>query len=92
MKKVRCWRIEGFDGTTKVFETSVPVHHLSQKQAEEALIRLASRHLTDDEIVASSLNRRGKGISLLEIHRDGQSSNNISCGENPHYVARIVEE
>lgn len=92
MNKVRCWRIEGFDGTTKVFETSVPVHRLSKKQAEEVLMRLASRHLTENEIVDSSLNRRGKKTALLDIHHDGQSPPNISCGENPHYIARIVEK
>lgn len=86
------WRIEGFDGTELVFETSVPLHHLSQKQVEEVLRRLTCRHLSENEIVEASLNRRAKRTMLLDIRRDAQTPLVMSCGENPHYVARLVDE
>jgi len=90
MTKTRHWRIEGFDGLDKIFETEVPWHLLSEKQVEELLRRLVCRHLSDDEIVGASLNQKAKRSSLLDVRRSMQPPHVITCGASPHYLARIV--
>lgn len=88
----RIWRIEGFDGTELIFEREVPLHLLSGKQIEEVLRRLASRHLSENEIVGASLNLKAKRISLLAVRRSARPPLLISCGEDPHYIARVADE
>ena len=92
MKGKRVWRIEGFDGTELIFEKEIPLHLLSDGQIEEVLRRLVSRHLSENEIVGASLNRKAKRTSLLDVRRSAQPPLLISCGENPHYIARVVDE
>ena len=91
MTKTREWRIEGFDGISEIFETNVPLHHLSERQMQEMLRRLASRHLSDREIIDASLNRKGNPSSLLEVRRTSQPPLTMTRGNNPHYAARVVE-
>ena len=88
----RKWRIRGFDGMNLMFECDVPIHHLSELQIEEVLRRLASRHLTEREILTASLNRNGKPTSLLDVGRTNQTPLTMTCGSDPHYVARVVED
>ena len=91
MKGKHVWRIEGFDGTDLIFEFDVPSYLLSDKQVEELLRRLVSRHLSKDEVVEASLNRKAKRTALLDVRRSAQPPLVISCGENPHYVAKVVD-
>ncbi|ACT59954.1 hypothetical protein [Hirschia baltica] len=87
----RWWQIEGFDGTKSIFKIRVPVHLLGEKQAEEVLRRLVSQHLSKDEIIGASLNRKDKRSTLLDVKRTSLPFV-LSCGENPFYVARIETE
>jgi predicted TIM-barrel enzyme len=91
MKK-QSWCIEGFNGTTRIFKTNVPLHHFSENQVEEVLKRLVCRHLTDDEIVSGSLNGKGKCNTLLRVHRSVQRPITVTCGDNPHYLAKVTEK
>jgi hypothetical protein len=90
MTKTRYWRIEGFDGLDKIFESEVPSHLLSDKQVKELLRRLLCRHLSDDEIVGASVNQKAKRSALLEVRRSMQAPHVIACGASPHYLARLV--
>ena len=92
MKGKHFWRIEGYDGSDLILERRVASHLLSDKQIEEVLRRLVSRHLSEDEIIGASLNRKAKRNPLLEVRRSAQPPILISCGENPHYIARVVDE
>ena len=92
MKGKHVWRIEGFDGTDLIFETEVPLHLLSDRQVEELLRRLVSRHLSENEVVGASVNRKAERTPLLDVRRSPQPPIIISCGENPHYIARVVDE
>jgi len=92
MKGKHVWRIEGFDGTDLIFETEVPSHLLSDRQVEELLRRLVSRHLSENEVVSASVNRKAKRTPLLDVTRSVQPPIMISCGANPHYIARVVDE
>jgi hypothetical protein len=91
MTVTRHWRIEGFEGTKLIFESDIPRYLFSEKQIEELLRRLVSRHLTENEVVGASLNRKTKRTALLDIRRSTQPPLVISCGDNPHYVARTVD-
>lgn len=91
MTVARHWRIEGFDGTKLIFESDIPRYLLSEKQIEELLRRLVSRHLTENEVVGASLNRKAKRTALLDIRHSPQRPLVISCGNNPHYAARAVD-
>lgn len=91
MTATRYWRIEGFDGTNLIFESDIPHYLLSEKQIEELLKRLVSRHLTEHEVVGASLNRKTKKrTALLDLRHSTQPPLVISCGDNPHYAARVV--
>lgn len=92
MKEKHVWRIEGFDGTGLIFETEVPLHLLSDRQVEEVLRRLVSRHLSENEVVGASMNRKAERTRLLDVRRSAQPPIMISCGENRHYIARVVDE
>ncbi|WP_299606107.1 hypothetical protein [uncultured Tateyamaria sp.] len=91
MTVTRYWRIEGFDGTNLIFESDIPHYLLSEKQIEELIRRLVSRHLTENEVVGASLNRKTKRTALLDIRHSTQSPLVISGGDNPHYAARVVD-
>jgi len=90
MKAKQIWRIEGFDGLKNLFATKVPAHLFSENQMEELLRRLVSKHLTEIEIVNASKNRKKERNNLLDVCRSQRSPFTISCGTNPHYLAKIV--
>lgn len=88
---MQVWHIKGFDGTELVYETKVALHLFSDRQIEELLRRLVSRNLSEEEVVEASLNRKDRRTAVLEVSRSAQLPRIISCGENPHYSARVVE-
>jgi hypothetical protein len=82
------WVTRGYEGAERTFERHIPVGHLSEKEVEMLLKRLAARHLTEDEIVDSSLRKNAAGYAPhLEVHsgRDGMST----IGTDFHYIAVV---
>lgn len=59
------WRIEGFDGTELIFGTDIPSHLLSNNQVEELFRRLVSQHLSEEEVVGASLNRKANRTTAI---------------------------
>jgi hypothetical protein len=82
------WRIAGYDGTTPIFEATVP-GHLAPMELTKLLQRLASKHLSEADIVAASLRKNSKGYSpVLEPQIEAlQSRCLVTVGNNPFYVA-----
>jgi hypothetical protein len=81
------WRIEGFDGTEKIFDHVVP-GNLSDKEITTILQRLAARHLEPSETVFASLRKRMKGVRAdLEINPIGGDRFGWMTVGNPHYLA-----
>jgi hypothetical protein len=63
---------------------------LSAEEIATMLQRLASRHLTDSEIVAASLRRKSKGYSSLldpRIDKAAEKGVTVTVGSDPYYVA-----
>ena len=87
----KVWWIRGYDSMNIIFERSLPLGLLTEKELVRLLQRLVSRHLDEDEVVAASLRRNAKGYAhLLEAHVDRRTpQTTIMVGENPHYVGTI---
>ena len=86
------WNIEGYDGIEKMFEIEVPKTLISDKDIEHILQLLCSRYLSEKEIIAYFINKEDSGIditknNLLDIRREEDM---VTCGENPHFIARII--
>lgn len=89
----RYWRIEGYDGLERTFEKVVPVGRVSENAVVVLLQRLASKHLDEDEIVSSSLNRAAAGRTRhLEPQRGEGNPRTITVGEGQYYVASVRQD
>ena len=83
------WCIRGYDGLEEFYNCKIPYTHISEKQLKEVLKRLVARHLTEQEIITSSLNKRVKSkTQLLEIQEDSKNGH-LMCGSNPYYTATL---
>lgn len=86
------WNIEGYDGIEKIFEIEVPKTLISDKDIEHILQLLCSRYLSEKEIIGYFINKEDSGIditknTLLDIRHEEDM---VTCGENPHFIARII--
>ena len=77
------WEIVGHDSLKKCWRGEVSGRY-GETGIKSILQLLASKGLTDDEIVSSFVGE----IGLLEVQR--YSDGSLSCGESPNYVARRV--
>ena len=92
----RVWRIDGYDGSRHIFRKDVTFGSLSEREMINLLKRLASKHLTEDEIVAASIRANAPGHAPLLENRvrtsdKGAQSYAITVGSNPHYTAIVIE-
>jgi hypothetical protein len=92
-KSRRFWKITGTESLREIYSRRIPYGSINESRLRELLAALAAKHsLTDDEIVDSYLNPKAKGYRLhLEIQAHS-SPYSLSCGPNPEFHARIVEE
>ena len=90
-RSTKIWKIEGYDSTRKIFEQTVD-GAVSQQEVATILQRLACKHLTENEIVGSSLHKnRQDYLAHLEPHFDNaQRRHHVMVGDNPHYIARLI--
>ena len=81
------WLIEGFDGTSKIYERKARVGQLTIDQAKDLLRALTAKAgLTFDEMVGAYATRRTRiANDHLHVHRDGPFPV-FSCGQNPHFI------
>jgi hypothetical protein len=83
------WVIEGFDGTTRLFQQTLLETFLPDARITTLLQRLLSRHLTAKDIIDGSTTQRDPFHNpIFETRRaivDGGVS--ITVGDNPYYVA-----
>jgi hypothetical protein len=90
--KNKYWHIEGYDGLNKIYERKVQVSSFTEGQIQNVLMALAAKAgLSFDEIVGAYAKRNTKiSNQLLSVQKDGPHLK-FSCGENPHFTARIVD-
>lgn len=89
------WEITGWDGSKQIFQTTVPCRQITEAQLHALLRALVAKYgLTAEEIVGCFLKRGAKGYRAhLEIARhnsDKRRSTDHSCGDSPHFVARVL--
>jgi hypothetical protein len=89
----RFWSINGWDSLRPIYSRRVPYDSISENRLRALLAALAAKHgLTDDEIVDSYLNPKSKEHrALLDVQLDS-TPYVLSCGDNPHFTAQIVNE
>jgi hypothetical protein len=87
------WKISGYEGTRKLFETVLPLGSLSEREVTALLQRLAATALTPEEIVNASLRRTAKSYAaLLEPQQERRQHGGrflISVGVANNYVASV---
>jgi hypothetical protein len=82
------WRITGYLGDKSVYERAVRKGALSQKAMIALLQRLASRHLSEDDVVCSSLKQDDRDYcSALEIRNCGSRDALMTTGSGHYYTA-----
>jgi hypothetical protein len=85
------WRITGYLGDKSIYERAVRKGALSQKAMIALLQRLASRHLSEDEVVSSSLKKDDRDYcSALEIRSGGRDA--LMTTGSGHYYTALVEK
>ncbi|MGH0003510.1 hypothetical protein ACQU0X_25830 [Pseudovibrio ascidiaceicola] len=78
------WIISKYDSLELLQEWRIP-GNISAGQIEELLKRLASRDLTEMEVINSSLRKNSRDrINLLDRKGTGPE---MHVGENPYYLA-----
>jgi hypothetical protein len=88
---MRYWKIEGFDGLTKIYEEAVKSGLLSENQLKNLLKALTAKASLDYEEIVGAFVRKGSRRSnnlVLVAHHKPEPK--FSCGENPFFTARIV--
>jgi hypothetical protein len=88
----RQWEIVGYDSATEVFRTALPEGSLSTTEMRTLLQRLASRHLSENEVVMASLRKNASEYApFLEIQQAHGTSvfTLTTTGSGHHYIASI---
>ncbi|MEQ1648824.1 MAG: hypothetical protein ABL898_09590 [Hyphomicrobiaceae bacterium] len=87
------WKVVGYDSTTQIFSRTISSGLLSVPEMKTLLQRLASTHLSADEILQASLRKNAKCYAAhLEItvsHSRGLPML-LTQGTDVHYVATIA--
>ena len=93
-KKQKYWHIEGYDSLTPIYDKKVKVGCVSSNQIQSILKALAAKTgLSFDEIVGAYAKKRTKiHNDLLIIKHDGPNPITYTCGENPFFIATVINE
>lgn len=84
------WLISGFESTESVYKHRIPLGFLSEAEVLLLLQRLASRHLSPDEVVSSSLREDAPGYTpLLEPMADRGGKYILRVGNDQWYTATV---
>jgi len=91
------WRIRVHDSSSVLYETTVPQHHIRERDLHELLRALVVKYsLTErDGIEECYLSRRAPWprSPLLEVRRDHGSKRALfMCGVNPHAEAALMDD
>ncbi|MBR9886431.1 MAG: hypothetical protein GYB20_01840 [Oceanospirillales bacterium] len=89
----RFWHIRGMNGLEQMSELMIPSGSVTDKNLELLLQALVAKYsLCDDEIASCFYRKNCKAhSSLLEVRHD-KKNRTIECGENPYFIAVLVDE
>ncbi len=95
MANKKYWLIELWNSTELMEQRKIPIGQITVSQFKNLLITLTAKHtLGDDEIINYFLRKNTKRYSdLLKVQTlQGEGPASFSCGENPFFTARTIEE
>ena len=87
----RYWKIQGWDGTTLLFERKVLAGQVTDRSMKMLLRALVAKiSLTEDEIINSYAKKNTKIYhNHLEVKHLGVESCKLICGDNPYVIATV---
>lgn len=93
MKKNKYWIVEHYDSTELVSEYKINYGCMTEKQMENLLKTFVVKYsMNDEETINSFVKKNTKAYTgFLEISKSSPPFS-ISCGDNPYFIARVVEE
>ena len=93
-KPKRVWKIQGWDGTTQLFEHEIYVGQIGALKLQDLIKVLTCKiSLTEKEIISNYANKGTKAYSnhLVVEHMEGNKFM-YSCGTNPYVIAVAEDE
>ncbi len=89
---MRCWHIEGYEGLTKIYDRKLSIGYFSEAQLKSLLMALTAKAgLNMDEVVGAYVRKNSKIHNNLLVVKRGFRAE-FSCGENPYFIARAVDD
>jgi hypothetical protein len=89
----RFWRIRGYKKFDEILDVTIPIGRLTTGRLQELLKALAAKEgLAYPEIVGAYVKHNSRTANdLLRVQKPGPGPEYM-CGEDPHFVAVIVDE
>jgi len=90
---MKCWKIEGYDSLTKIYEKEFKAGCITEKQIQAVLQSLVAKAGLDFDEIVGAYAKRGTNIAndLLLVQRDGPYPR-FMCGDNPYFTARVIDK
>ena len=87
------WRIQGWDGSSLLFERKVLFGQITECSMKNLLRTMVAKlSLDEDEIISSYAKKRTKiYFNHLEVNRNRGGPYGFTCGNNP-YVTAVIEK
>lgn len=88
------WKIQGWDGTTKLFEHRINVGQITDKRMNDLIKVVAAKiSLSEHEIISGYAKKGTKAYSnYLEVQKLEGEKYMLSCGTSPYVTAVVVRE
>ena len=89
----RYWRIRVYKRFDTIFDVTIPVGSMTENQVQELLKCLAAKEgLSYEEVIGAYVKRNTKRAhELLNVRKNGPYPE-YDCGQDPSFVAIVVDE
>ncbi len=89
----KVWKIRGYAGLELIFEQSIAAGSLSEQEITALLQRLASRHLSDNEVVSASLRKNARGYAPhLEVLPNTRGTPGLMTTSTDYNYTATIED
>ncbi|KIF45443.1 hypothetical protein [Vibrio owensii] len=91
------WRITGHEDSRVIFSEIIPCSLTNQEKIKLLLQLLTAKYCLTNEMLFYSIASEGnrtkfKQDNLLKVDRICYSPKEFSCGENPCFIASLIED
>lgn len=90
-KKLRYWKIQGWDGTILKFEQRILLGQVTENSMKNLLKTLVAKHALNEDEIIGSYAKKGSKIyaNYLDVRRLVGKNYSLACGDNPYFIATI---